>query len=205
MNLRESTRRTMIEMARRRQQPGAGSSRDFLRSRTARMQYPNLRAVLADLDWATVGAAAARLYMPERATDDLDIIIHASDAAESRERLAQAGFSYLGPLSIGGGQWQSAEGFPVDVIESAEAWVKQALTEARSNPDPQGMLVLPLPYLILMKYRASRLQDIADVGRMLGQATDDQMAAIRSVFARWEPGGLEDLESLVTLGRLEME
>ena len=205
MNLQQSTRRTMIEMPRRLQRAGAGSSPDFLRSRTVRMQYPDLRAALANLDWAAVGAAAARLYMPERAREDLDILVHATDAPQVRQRLANAGLAYLGALSIGASHWRSAEGFPVDVIESGEGWVNLALSEARSNPDPQGMPGLPLPYLVLMKYRASRLQDIADLGRILGQAPEEQIAAVRSLFSRWEPGGLEDLESLVTLGRLELE
>ena len=67
-----AARRTLIEMARRRQQPGAGSGEAFLRERTAQKQWPDLDPVLAPIAWAIVGAVATRHYMPERATRDLD-------------------------------------------------------------------------------------------------------------------------------------
>jgi hypothetical protein len=56
-----------------------------------------------------------------------------------------------------------------------------------------------------MKVRASLLQDVADASRMLGQATDAQLAATRAAFDQWAPDDREDLESLIGLGRLEME
>ena len=56
-----------------------------------------------------------------------------------------------------------------------------------------------------MKYRAGRLQDTADVGRMLGQATEHQLAAVRALFETWAPGDLGDFESLIRLGQLEMQ
>lgn len=58
---------------------------------------------------------------------------------------------------------------------------------------------------MLVKVRASRLQDVADASRMLGQATDVQLAATRAISDRLAPDDREDLESLITLGRLEME
>ena len=75
--------------------------------------------------------------------------------------------------------------------------------EAQTNRDGQGLPVLPLPYLILMKFRASRAQDVADITRMLGQAGEVQLNAVREVFERWLPGNDEDLESLIALGQLE--
>ena len=167
------------------------------------MQFPDLTPILGSTHWCAVGAAATRLYMPERMTDDLDILILLEDAREVRELLEGAGYVYQGGLSIGGGRWTSSDGFPLDVLHSAESWVKAALIEAQTNKDGQGIPILPLPYLVLMKFNASRVQDIADITRMLGQAAEAQLAAVRDAFDRWLPGNDEDLESLITLGQLE--
>lgn len=200
-----ATRRLMIRLAQKRQRPGAGSALEFLRKRTALMQFPDLRPVLDPLLWAVVGAAATRLYMPERMTQDLDVLIHADDAAEANERLHAAGYAFKGHLTIGGSTWASPNGFVVDVLESKEIWCAPALARAQSNRDAQGAPILPLPYLTLMKFDAGRAQDIADITRMLGQAAPDHLGAVRAVFLRWRtPDEVEDLESLIALGRLEM-
>src|SRR5262249_9559569 len=154
---------------------------------------------------AAVGAAATRLYMPERVTNDLDILIRAEDATRVREQLVQAGAIYQAELSIGGSSWMLPNRFPLDVIECREGWGTQAVTEAQTNRDSSGMPVLPLPYLVLMKFQASRVQDLADITRMLGQADEEQRNAVRAAFARWLPDETEDLESLIALGQLEME
>jgi hypothetical protein len=198
------TRRLLIAMARKRQRAGSGSVPSFLTERTAYMQFPDLTPLFASLPWAVVGAAATRLYMPERATNDLDILISAQDGAAAREKLAQAGAKYQGELSIGGSSWLLPDGFPLDVLECEELWAKTALAAAQSNRGAQGMPILPLPYLVLMKFQASRVQDLADITRMLGQASEEQLAAVRTAFAQWFPDEGEDLESLITLGQLEM-
>jgi hypothetical protein len=45
----------------------------------------------------------------------------------------------------------------------------------------------------------------AAVAQMLGQVPDEQIAATRFVIDELEPEGREDLESLIVLGRLELE
>jgi hypothetical protein len=191
-------------MARKRQRPGSGSTAEFLQRRTNLMRFPDLAPILAPLSWAAVGAAATRLYMPERATNDLDIVIHARDAAAVREKLTRVGATHQGGLSIGGSSWLLSDGFPLDVIESGEAWVHMALIEAKANQDAWGMPVLPLRFLVLMKFQASRVQDVADVTRMLGQASEEQLVAVRATFRQWLPDEMEDLESLIALGQLEI-
>lgn len=165
-------RRILIDIARRRQRPGSGSAPAFLRQRTTRMQFPNLSAPLASLPWAVVGAAATRLYMPERMTDDLDVLVRDI-------------------------------GFPVDILAGRELWTDAALAEAANNRDAQELPILPLPYLTLMKFQASRVQDVADIARMLGQASQASLFQVRAAFAHWLPGEAEDLESLIALGQLE--
>ena len=98
----------------------------------------------------------------------------------------------------------SSEGTPVDVVEMAEPWLAGALTEARRNLDAQGLPVLPLHYLVLMKFQAGRVQDLADVTRMLGQAGEDLLDSVRELFGQLLPEEMDDLESLIELGRLAM-
>jgi hypothetical protein len=143
--------------------------------------------------------------MPERATRDLDVAICREDAAEVRRKLTEAAYRYRGELSIGGSSWLSPEGISVDVIEMAEPWLAQALEEAQSNPDGQGLPVLPLPYLVATKFHAGRVQDLADVTRMLGQANEEVLYTIRQLFARYSFADLEDLESLIALGQMEFK
>ena len=38
-------------------------------------EFPNLSGILEGVEWVVVGAVAARAYMPERATQDLDILV----------------------------------------------------------------------------------------------------------------------------------
>ncbi len=56
-----------------------------------------------------------------------------------------------------------------------------------------------------MKFQAGRVNDIADITRMLGQAGEPGLNAVRALFRQYESEGLEDLESLVVLGRLELD
>jgi len=165
--------------------------------------WPDLRQILGDIRWATIGGVATRHYMPERATVDLDILIAAEDARVARERLTQAGYQYLQELTVGGSTWRSPEGVEVDVLESSEPWVARALAAAEQNRDLQGLPILPLPYFVLMKFRSGRARDVADLAQMLGQAEADQLDEVRRVVAAFEPEALEDLESLITLGQME--
>ena len=119
--------------------------------------FPDMASVLGSVPWATAGAVATRLYMPERATRDLDVVISQDDAGESRRSLTEGGFRYQGEPSIGGSSWVSHEGMAVDVVEMAEPWLPGALEEARQNRNSQGLPVLPLAYLVLMKFQAGRV------------------------------------------------
>ena len=167
------------------------------------MRFPDLTPVFGSIKWCAVGAAATRLYMPERTTDDLDILVHEQDAAEAHSHLVAAGHVYGGGRTVGGNRWLSPTNFPLDVLYGSEPWVRAALTEAQTNVDGQRLPILPLPYLVLMKFTASRAQDVADITRMLGQADEARLTAVREAFERWMPGNDEDLESLIALGQME--
>ena len=164
--------------------------------------WPDLTDMLAGLPWAVVGAVATRAYMPERATQDLDILVTTEVAREVRARLERAGFQKVHDLAIGGATWRSLSGQLVDVIELRAEWVPEALQHL--GRDAQGLPVLALPYLVLMKVESGRAQDLADAARMLGLASEEHRGETRRVFQRYAREALEDLESLITLGKLEM-
>jgi hypothetical protein len=198
-------RRTIIDMALRRQRPGSGSSKEFLMEKTTHVIWPNLDPILKPIHWAVVGGAATRLYMPERATHDYGIVVNAADAPEVRRRLRGAGYEYRSELTVGGSYWRDKNGLKIDVLEWDETWLPTALAQAQNNRDGQGLPILPLPYLILLKLRASRSIDIGDLTRMLGCADEQALAEVRDVIARYAPEDSPDLESLIYLGKLEVD
>ncbi len=169
------------------------------------LQWPDLTPVLSPVLWAVAGAAATRMYMPERLTRDLDIVVGIQDIEVAYHKLSEAGYTQMGTLSIGGTRWQSPGGTPVDVIEGSDPWWPAALSAAQSNRDEQGLPVLPLPYLVLMKFNASRTIDLGDITRMLGLADKAELVQVRGVFRQYCPEDMDDLESLIALGKLEME
>lgn len=138
-------------------------------------------------------------------TRDFDIAVAMHDAAQSRRRLAEAGYTKVAELSIGGARWQRAGEGPVAAIEGSEPWWDSASAAAQHNRDAQGLPILPLPFLALMKFQASRTIDLGDLTPMLGLADEAGLAAVRAVFGQVAPDDLEDIESLITLGRLEID
>jgi hypothetical protein len=195
-------RRFIIDFCLRRIKPGTGSAPDFLQRRTAMNSWPDLRPILQDIPWAVAGGVATRAYMPERVTKDLDILVRCQDGDEVRKRLEAAGYQYASPLALPGFMARSPEGIDVDVILGDYPWLDDALAHPRQ--DPTGYPVLALPYLVLMKMASSRVQDTADLSRMLGLASEEELSQVREIAARYAPGEVEDLEALIYLGRVEM-
>ncbi len=204
VDVRVARRKLFIKLGKRHHRAGLGSSREFLSRRTADMNWPNLSTVLKPTPYAVVGGVATRLYMPERLTKDLDVVVFIADSAAAKQRLESAGYEFVGKLSlVQGTTWVSSDGREVDVLEGEERWWPQAIAEAQTNLDFQGQPVLTLPYLTLMKYQAGRAQDLADIERMLGQADDLVLDEIRGLFRKHAEDELADLESLITLARLD--
>jgi hypothetical protein len=192
-------RRFLIDMALRRARPGTGSSMAFYRRR----DWSALRVDLSSIKtpFAIVGAVATRLYMPERVTQDIDLFVpHASEPPITAE-LVQLGFTKQGDLSIGGSTWANVSGELLYLIASDEPWANDAVATAVTSP--AGLPVVRLPYLVLLEFKASRSLDVGDLSRMLGRASEEALAEVRTVVQRFQPEDLEDLESLITLGELE--
>lgn len=195
-------RRFLLEFCRRRIQSGTGSASEFLQRRTAMNLWPDLRPILQGVPWCVVGGVATRAYMPERSTKGLDILVRIADGNVVRQRLEAAGYRYVSSLTAPGFLMHSPAAVEVDAILGDFPWLDEALTDPRE--DPVGYPVLDLPYLVLMKIAVSRVQDVADLSRMLGLASEEELARVRAVVARYAPSEAEDLESLIYLGQVEM-
>jgi len=193
----------MIKLAKRHQAKGTGSNIKMLKKRTARVKWCNLSDVLS-IPWAVVGAVGSRLYIPERTTQDLDIAVLARDREIVKKQLESSGFKYKGELTIPGSSWLSSKGEYIDIIE-LEDFYENALLQAQNNRDLQGLPIMPFEYLILMKYKSGRVQDIADITRMLGQADDKEVNKVCELFKVLLPEEIKDLESLIELGKLELK
>ena len=196
-------RRFLIEMSLRKQKPGTGSSSEFLKQRTAMNPWPDLRDILRGIPWVIIGGVATRAYMPERMTKDLDILVKKNDGDEVIERLKAAGYTVATRLAVPGYLLRSPDGVEVDVLFGEAPWLTKALGQVRQ--DPAGYPVLDLPYLVLMKLTAMRTQDWADVSRMLGLASDEELNRVREVITRYSPEDSDDLEALIYLGKKEQE
>ena len=69
----------------------------------------------------------------------------------------------------------------------------------------EGFLIDGLPYLVILKMAVNRGRDLGDLTTMLGWASDEALAQIREVVARYSPEDSADLESLIFIGKKEQE
>jgi hypothetical protein len=194
-------RKQFINLVMKYVKKGSGSSIEFLNSRSWTHPVTNLNDIIKQAAFVIVGGVATRLYMPERMTLDLDILVKAEDAQLIYEDLDRANSQKIGDLSITGTQWRLDDGTSLDVLEFEGDWVVEAINSPNYASD--GLPVVDLPYLVLMKLIAGRSQDIADISRMLGVAEDLQLQRVKKVINQYLPNAIEDLESLVVLGKLE--
>lgn len=197
--------RSYIELSERLVRPGSGSSRAFLDRRTwgnVAMRLFNFALLRAP--YVVVGGLATALYMPERLTRDVDVLTTPEHYTQLASDLRGAYCRRLGELGIGVWLWETAEGIEFDVLVSDEAWAREAV--ARPNRAPDGTPVVALPYLALMKLRAGRAQDVADLARMLGGADTDTWAAVVATLERFGDAEMaENAARLRALGALEYE
>lgn len=201
-----AARRAVQAIAARRQARGTGSDLAHLRSRRRTMDWwKGAEAALAGIPHAVIGGVAAAAYMPGRQTDDIDFAVAVDDATRAETALQAAGWQRLHDLDlIDGSAWRDDDGNELDLILIAGSWVASALKEAQSNLVAE-MPTMSLPYLTLLKLRAGRLTDMADISRMLGLASADVRAQTRVTVERHgADGDVEDLEQVIILGDLEL-
>jgi len=178
-------RKIFVTLARKRAKKGSGSSHFFLNKRTWTLPVTDIRRFLASIPFVVVGGVATRLYMPERMTLDLDIVIAADQAEFVYQNLQELGARKVSNLSIPGSQWELPNGSSLDILEVDEPWLDAALGSPNYAPD--GLPIIDLPYFILMKLNASRSQDLADISRMLGCANETQIQRIKIIIETYLP------------------
>lgn len=196
-------RRILIDLSMRRIRPGTGSSHEFLMKRTADTQWPDLRETLRNFEWVIVGGVATRAFMAERLTKDMDILVSIEDGEAVVSHLKQAGYRVVSRLAVDGYLLISPNGIEIDILFGKQPWLLDALRHP--DYDAAGYPVIPLPYLIVMKLKASRPQDVADISRMLGWADEETLDTVRGIIAKYLPEDLEDLEAMIVLGQYEKE
>lgn len=194
-------RKTYLSMAERRAQPGSGSAPFEVRAKASAFVPPQVRRLLGNIPFAIVGGLATRLYMPERMTLDVDVLVRPADLPQAEQALRKAGCRKRGSLTIGGSTWATTDGQELYLIALEATWTEEAVTSAITAPD--GQPYVALPYLVLMKLASSRVQDLADISRMLSAADAAMLDCTRALVTRHRPADAEDLESIVRLGRIE--
>lgn len=157
--------------------------------------------LMGAIPWVLVRGLALRAYMPERTTQDVDILIHAQDEQAARSAFTQAGYTITGTLTIGGFTANPPSGVPIDVLASMAPWLDLAL--AHPGRDAAGYPVLPRPYLMLHKLQAGRPQDWVDVQRLLRNTPAAERAETCTLIDRYAPDLVEDYDSLITLADWE--
>ncbi len=196
-----SERKHILEMALSRAKAGSGSSLNTLRESPVVYDVSNTLPDFGDLPFAIVGGLATASYMPERMTLDTNILIETENLTAIEDILQTEKSIRLGELTIGGSSWRLPSGRALDIIALDHEWVSAALSSAISTN--KGYPVISLPYLTLMKLDAGRLQDLADISRMLGFADNKQLTETRQLIKQFNPQDIDDLESMIQLGRLE--
>jgi hypothetical protein len=188
----------LIDIARRRQRPGSGSILAITPSKPAEMFHE-----IFSVPYALIGGQATKFYMPERTTLDWDVLVDANDLEQARSDVENGGAVAMRPLTIDGFTCRLNNAVTLDVIAESGAWVVEALTAARCAASGSQDPVLALRWLVLLKLNAGRVQDLADVSRMMGCASDQDIEATQAVISQWLADASEDLDALIQLGKLE--
>ncbi|GAC1406285.1 MAG: hypothetical protein NVSMB64_11850 [Candidatus Velthaea sp.] len=159
--------------------------------------------------YAAIGAIGARWYMPERKTFDIDLLIAPESLEVARRSLREHGGRFIDELAfphtllgLRGERWDVPNELPVDLIWSDQEWVSDALAVAEQ--DPTGVRYAPLWAIVVTKLDASRTKDQGDIARVLGFANDAALAETRRRVAELLPDEIDDLETYIRYGRLDV-
>ncbi len=161
-----------------------------------------LRSLLPKgLRYVIVNGMASAHYQPARFTEDIALMVLAEDSITVEQALRGAGWTQLGVISFGGSSWQSASGELIDLLHAPEQpWVTAALNSPIETSE--GLPVIDLPYLLILKLSATRAVDISDIVGMLQQASDLEKQRIRQVIATHRNDLLEDFDQFSAISRL---
>lgn len=176
------------------------------------LSLPKLKSLLpANLPYAIIGGIATTFYMPARNTQDLDVLILADDADLLERTLVRHNWTKLENIHINsedieilGGAWKSAEGELLDLLYAPDlTWVSKALRTENTIAAPDGLRVIALPYLILLKLLARRNRDILDIEEMLQYCDEQAIADIKAVVQEAMPALSEDLSQHIAIAQMD--
>jgi hypothetical protein len=154
-----------------------------------------------DLRYVIVGGMAAAYYQPARFTEDIDLMVLAEVSTTIEQALSQAGWIQLGIISFGGSSWQSPNGELIDLLHAPDqSWVSAALDFPITTPE--GLPVIDLPYLLILKLAATRAVDISDIVGMLQQANESEKQRIRQIIATHRHDLLEVFNQFEAIAQL---
>jgi hypothetical protein len=154
-----------------------------------------------NLRYVIVGGMAAAYYQPARFTEDIDLMVLAEVSTTVEQALSQAGWIQLGIISFGGSSWQSPNSELIDLLHAPDqSWVSAALDFPITTPE--GLPVIDLPYLLILKLAATRAVDISDIVGMLQQANEPEKQRIRQVIATHRNDLLEDFDQFEAIAQL---
>jgi len=203
-------RRFYLERSARKRPSGAGSDLAFLMAleRTALPVQP--AELFGNLPVLVVGDVATRAYAPERTTKDIDFLVQPHDYETARQCLKANGFAKRGNLrfpntmlGLYGEAWANGP-LEIELLSSQQPWAHEAF-EGRVN-DQTGVRVIPLAYLVLMKYESARSSDMADIERMLAPLSESATEQIIAVVKQHvdDPDVTEELRQLRLIGIAEV-
>jgi hypothetical protein len=208
-------RRFFIEAARRRLGPRglAEPTFDLPSEQRADHGVEGLERIFDDLEVCLVGAHAAAAYAPERATHNIDYFTPPAQYETALQRLLAAGYTkqremtFASPrLELFGSAWLDAgRTVNVGLLSSTGTWVEEAFAASRAD-NVTGDRVMPLPFLILMKLDASRVQDQADMSHILGRCSLETVEHVVETVRRHyssDPAAADDVRHYAALGRWE--
>jgi hypothetical protein len=152
------------------------------------------------IDFLLVGGHATSLYMPKRHTKDIDLLIKESDAKQAYQDLILNGAVYVSDLSIGGSSY-ILNGEEIDIILYKDSIFNRMLSTSK---ECSGIKVISLEYLIFMKLQAGRVQDLADITKMLAHASTKDINKVSNLIKKQAPSEIEDLLSLIELSKYEI-
>jgi hypothetical protein len=181
-------RRFFLDRAYRR--PTYGCGRD-LRGLMDKPRVNDAAVPVCDgVPYMLVGAHAAAVCAPERATQSVDIVIPHGKFARVNDLLLAEDWHTIADLDFRGstlglfGKAFSKTSFQdINVITSYAPWLGSAF-EAPEIVNSFSRRVMPLPYLVLMMIDSARALDQGDLSRMLGRLDKAQVDEVVDVVER---------------------
>ncbi|MBT9588561.1 hypothetical protein IV102_34810 [bacterium] len=205
----KNRRRLFLHRGLRKRPLGSGSNLERLMDLPRDPLQVNPGELFGDIAVVVVGGVAIRVYSPERATKEIDLLVDHKRFADASRRLLDSGyirdetlFSPNASLGLYGEAWFK-EGKLIDLLSTPQLWGQKALV--KPVVDSTGLPMVRLPYLVLMKFDSARAQDQADLSRMLGRLSEEECETLIKEVARYstDPCFAEDVRQYCQLGRWE--